>query len=66
LALQRDEGALALDRDDDVAMVVVGLDLKRDQLAVGGEHRINGKQVLADASGLHIAESRHGRSLAPG
>ncbi len=37
-------------------MVVVRLDVKRHQLAVGREHRVDGEQVLSDAAGLHVAE----------
>jgi len=39
-----------------VAMVVVGLHVKRYELAARRKHRVNGEQVLADASGLDVAE----------
>ena len=37
-------------------MVIVSVDLKRHELATGGEHRVDGEQELPDAAGLDIAE----------
>lgn len=54
--MQRDESVLAFDGNDQVAMVVVGIDLEGHQLAAGGEHRVRREHVLPDAARLDIAE----------
>ena len=56
LGLQGSKFALALDRDDQVSMVIVSVDLKRHELAARGEHRVHGEQVFSDAASLGITE----------
>ncbi len=40
-------------------MIVVGVDLERDQRTVGGEHRVDREQELPDPARLYVAQ-RHG------
>jgi hypothetical protein len=54
--LQRGERILALGGDDQVAMVVIGLDLKGHQLSVRREHGVDGEQILSDTTGLDVAD----------
>src|SRR5207237_8213155 len=56
LLLQRGKCALALDRHDKVSMIVVGVDLKRHQLAVRGQHRVHREQEFTDSTRLYVAD----------